>query len=262
MESLDLSGARVVVERRPAYLLITERGPLASLRDVQRYAAFVEAVAQRRSRSAVLIDARLGEPDARGPAVRDAFWAWLVSGRVIFRVAWVLPGDLAVAHVNVDSVSQRVPVRAFSTAQDAHHWLTSGGIATAPTVRPSSAGQPGMRAPVPSPTPASGARRPSPGGEERITPAPREREPSAPPSDPAIARAISSHPPEPPSGSIPLAAIRPSQVALPRAEAERLRSSAPPGASEERVVVRSDVVPRRRSLVEIEIEDTGSDDER
>lgn len=262
MESLELSSARVVVEGRPSYLLVTERGLLTSADDVQRYAAFVESIATRRARTVLLIDARLGEPDRREAAVRDAFWDWLASRAVIFRVAWVLPTAAEVTGANRDAVSRGAPVRAFSTAQEAHRWLVPGAVATAPTVHASPAPRDG-RASITgaaaerlAQTPASGARRPSPGGVERVAIPVRARDLTTEPRASKSQREVDV-------ASTPLAAIRPSQVAIPRGELDRIQEGLPP--DDARTVLRSDVVPRRPSLPDLDsitIEDTGSDDDR
>jgi hypothetical protein len=248
VESLDLSQGRIVAESRPAYLLVTERGSLASVGDVRRYGAFVEAAASRTGATCLLVDARLGEPGERDDEVRAAFWAWLRSGRVFQQVAWVLPTEMAVTQANMQALSLRASLRAFSTAQEGHRWLLSraGGFAPTlpalPAVRGESSegpgadppsGVPAVRAGLRAPSSggvervSAGARRPQRGGEERVRIQPRADVPLAPIADADAPRQSQT------AVTTRLAAVRPSQRAIPVSELERHTPQ------------RSDVVPRR-----------------
>lgn len=120
---IQLPRGRVEVEERAGFLFIVEQGELRDLRELEAYIAQLEKLIEKTGLRRAIIDARgeRGDPPAD---VRRAMWDWLAApNRGLSQVAFVLPSEMAVARVNMTALSQKAPVRAFDSVQQAQRWL-------------------------------------------------------------------------------------------------------------------------------------------
>lgn len=124
--TIELAHAQIEVEERSGYLFVVETGQLRNLRELQAYTTAMDEIVAKSGVDKAIIDARgeVGDPPAE---VRTAMWDWLSAhDRGFTLVAFILPSEMAVARVNMTSLSKRAPVRAFQSVQEAQRWLTRG----------------------------------------------------------------------------------------------------------------------------------------
>lgn len=122
-EVIQLPHATIEVEERSGYLLVIESGRLETLDELQLYTRALDALVQRTGIRRAVIDAR-GEVGDATEEVREAMWGWLLSEKRGFEVvAFVLPTEMAVARVNMTSVSLGAKVRAFEDVRTGQRWL-------------------------------------------------------------------------------------------------------------------------------------------
>lgn len=108
-----------------SYLLVVERGRLASASDVSRYARACEKERDGHGVQAMVIDARV-DPTQTNPEAREAFWAWLAKAP-FERVGIVRDDEMLTTQLNMKALSQRMQVRAFTTLAEAKSWALEPG---------------------------------------------------------------------------------------------------------------------------------------
>jgi hypothetical protein len=174
MQTIELSAARITLELRPAYVLVSERGTLTTEEDVARYADAVQAKAIERGVRCVLVDARAATAGHELRAMLAERWH---RSRCFDRIAWVVSGaeDAAGTQARTQALSRGILIRTFATQQDAHRWLLTkvrGLSGTMPAIVPPAA----KAKPVAEPTPERGGMRPpSAGGADTTNIAARPR---------------------------------------------------------------------------------------
>lgn len=124
-ERLSLEDGAIEIQRMTAYLLVVERGRLASVSDVSRYARACEKERDTHGVRVMMVDARV-DPSQTDPAAREAFWAWLAK-KPFERVAFVIDDEMMATELNMMALSRRMQVRAFTTLGDAKTWALSSG---------------------------------------------------------------------------------------------------------------------------------------
>ncbi len=173
-EVIQLPHAAVRVEERPGYLFLVESGQLADLAELGTYMERLQAIIERTGIDRAIIDAR-GEQGDPPPEVRNAMWEWLLApDRGFTMVAFILGSEMAVARVNMTSLSRRGPVRAFENLKDAQRWLMRG-LRTTTAMSLEAFSDPSSSR-IPSPPPP----RPSATAPTEPPPKPREFSPTPP----------------------------------------------------------------------------------
>ncbi len=117
---LDLEDGTVEIQRMSHYLLVVERGRLASKSDVTRYARACERERDGHGVQAMVIDARV-DPTKTDPAAREAFWEWLGQAPFV-RVGIVQDDEMLATELNMMALSRRMQVRAFTSLTKAKSW--------------------------------------------------------------------------------------------------------------------------------------------
>lgn len=262
METLDLAEARITLEVRPAYVLVTERGTLSSDDAVARYAAAVQSRAAEHGLRSVLVDARAAVDGHEERAKLAERWQ---RARCFDRIAWVMPASSEIAGVQarMQSLSRGIVIRTFATQQDAHRWLLtkvrgfSGTMPAIEAVRPPKIVAPttAPRAPAQAPTPRDGMRPPSAGSVDltNVVARPGRDDAGAPPQE----KRAGARP------STPLAVVRPSQrlmKAVPAAPAAAPPPPAPATAPTAPTAPSRSGVQHRGAVKEL-IERSGTEDE-
>ena len=117
---LSLDEGTIEIQRMTDYLLVVERGRLASISDVSRYAQACEKERDGHRVRAMVVDARV-DPTKTNPEAREAFWTWL--GKKPFeRVSIVYDDEMLATELNMMALSRRMHVRAFISLPDAKSW--------------------------------------------------------------------------------------------------------------------------------------------
>lgn len=119
-----MAGHRYTITPHPGFLIVRQEGVLADASEARRMQSAIELTKTKHRSSGILFDNRkTGVPPDE---VRRLMWAWVMSAG-FERVALLLESEMAVIRANMDALSKRTALRAFSREEDAVAWLKPRG---------------------------------------------------------------------------------------------------------------------------------------
>jgi len=118
--ALPLAGHRYSIEAFAAYIIVRQEGTLDSPISMRKMQGEIDQTCKTRGVTRVLFDNR--HTGVHGDEIRAGMWAW-VKGAGFSRIALLLESEMAVVRANMDALSRRTHLRAFSREPDAVAWL-------------------------------------------------------------------------------------------------------------------------------------------
>lgn len=119
-----MAGHGYTITTQTGILIVRQEGVLSDASEAHRMQSAIELSRTRHRPCGILFDNR--KTGASPEAVRKQMWEWVMSAG-FERVALLLKSEMAVIRANMDALSKRTSLRAFSEEDEAVAWLKPRG---------------------------------------------------------------------------------------------------------------------------------------